>query len=150
MAVTNGENGQAPDPSIREILGELRDMRAEMRDDRRQADAERRQAEADRRQAEAERREAEARTQQFMHGLTERYDATVRRSDERFAQAMREFREDSARHAAETQRMFKDIHGVGLSIVRTLNRHTRLLERIDRKLGTRGNGGFGRANGPGR
>ena len=141
--MTNGENGHTPDPSIREILGELRDMRAEMRDDRRRADA-------DRRHAEVERRESEARYQQLVQGTAERYETALRRSDERFAQAMREFREESAQHNATTQQMFRDVRGVGLSIVRTLNRHTRLLERIDRKLGAPGNGGFGRANGPGR
>jgi hypothetical protein len=61
--------------------------------------------------------------------------ADRRRSDERFAQLVREFREDSARHHAETQQAFKGIRTVGLSIVKTLNHHTRLLERIDRKLG---------------
>ena len=33
------------------------------------------------------------------------------------------------------QQAFKDVRSVGLSIVKTLNHHTRLLERIDRKLG---------------
>ena len=53
-----------------------------------------------------------------------------------------------------------DIRTVGLAIVRTLNRHTRLLEhirdhhgrlleRIDRKLGPRGNGRPGQGNGRG-
>jgi hypothetical protein len=70
----------------------------------------------------------------------------MRRSDDRFAQAMREFREDSMRRVAETPQMFKDIHTVGLSIVKTLNRHTRILERIDRKLGAWGNGRPGDGN----
>jgi hypothetical protein len=65
-----------------------------------------------------------------------------------------EFRRDSARREAATQKVlegtqkvlggtqtaFRDLRVVGLSIVKTLNRHTRLLERIDRKLGARGNG----------
>jgi len=47
---------------------------------------------------------------------------------------IREFREESIRQAAETRKAFKDVRTVGLSIVKTLNLHTRLLERIDRKL----------------
>jgi hypothetical protein len=66
---------------------------------------------ADRRQAEADRQQA----------AEER-----RRSDERFGQLMRGF------HQA-----FRDIRTVGLSIVKTLNQHTRILERIDGKLGAR-------------
>jgi len=92
--------------------------------------------------------------ERFEHALREsreHFDTMMRQSDERFQQAMREFREESAQRAAETQRVFKevrtDVRTVGLSIVKTLNRHTRLLERIDRKLGVRGNGrpGNGRA-----
>jgi phage shock protein A len=127
--VAHGRNGRNIDPGIKLVLGEIRDLRREMREDRRQAEA---AAAADRRQAEVDRRQAEA---------------DRRRSDERFEQLLREFREDSARHAATTekafeatQRAFRDIRTVGLSIVKTLNRHTRLLERIDRKLGVRGNG----------
>ena len=44
------------------------------------------------------------------------------------------------------EELFKDIRTVGLSIVKTLNRHTRLLERIDRKLGSWGNGRPGDGN----
>jgi hypothetical protein len=110
------------DSGTRRILEEIRELRREMRDDRRRSDA---RWEADRRQAEADRRHAEA----------ER-----RRSDERFEALLHEFRQDSARRVAAAQRAFKDIHAVGFSIVKTLNRHTRLLERIDRKLGGRNNG----------
>ena len=67
-----------------------------------------------------------------------------RRSDERFEQMMRDFRDDSARreklYLDTTQTMFRETRSVGLSIVKTLNRHSRLLESIDRKLGVRGNG----------
>jgi len=73
--------------------------------------------------------------------------ADRRRSDERFEQVIRElrderrtWREESARQAMTTQRTSREVHAVGLAIVRTLNRHTRILERIDRKLGVRGNG----------
>ena len=76
---------------------------------------------ADRRQAEVDRRQAEA--------------------------DRREFREASAHREAVTQKILKDIHAVGVAIVKTLTRHTRILERIDRKLGVRGNGGLGRPNG---
>ncbi len=106
------------DQGIRLVLEEIRALRHEAREDRRQADAsaaaDRRQAEADRRQAETNRRQAEA--------------ARVK-SDERFTQLIREFREDSARREATTQKAFRDIRTV-----------TRILERIDRKLGARGNG----------
>ena len=76
------------------------------------------------------------------------------RSDDRFERMLREFRQDSARREAATQKAFRDVRAVGLAIVKTLNRHTRLLEdhgqllrRIDRKLGVRDNGspGNGRA-----
>ena len=70
-----------------------------------------------------------------------------RRSDQRFEQVMRDSRDDSARrerlYLDTTQTMFREIRSVGLSIVKTLNRHSRLLESIDRKLGVRGNGGRG-------
>ena len=90
----------------------------ELRDLRREMRDDRRQAETDRRQAAADRR----------------------RSDERFEQLLK-------RHEAVTQSAFRDIRTVGLAIVKTLNRHTPILERIDRKLGVRGNGGPGRRNG---
>jgi hypothetical protein len=80
---------------------------------------------ADRRQAEAERR------------------ADLRLSEERF-------REDAARRDALLQTAFKDIHTVGLAIVRTLDdhsrilrHHSRILESMDRKLGARRKGGPG-------
>lgn len=69
-----------------------------------------------------------------------RADEERRRSDERFDRMMREFEQNSARREAATQRAFKDIRAVGLSIVKTLNHHTRILERIERKL-PGGNGG---------
>jgi len=72
--------------------------------------------------------------------------ADRRRSDERFEQLIREFRQDSARYHAETQQAFKGIRTVGLSIVKTLNHHTRLLGRIDRKLGAWGDGRPGHGN----
>jgi predicted nucleic acid-binding Zn-ribbon protein len=62
--------------------------------------------------------------------------AERRQSDERFARIMRDVHE-----------AFKDIRTVGLSIVKTLNHHTRILERIDRKLSARGNGRPGQGNG---
>ena len=92
----------------------------------------------------------------------ERFEVARRESDERFERMMREFREDSARREATTQKVLKDlrtdIRTVGLAIVKTLNRNTRilehisghhgrLLERIDRKLGARNNGRPGRDNG---
>ena len=43
--------------------------------------------------------------------------------------------------------MFGEIRTIGFAIVKTLNRHTRLLERIDSKLGGRGNGRGGNGRG---
>ena len=66
---------------------------------------------------------------------------------------MAELREDLLRSHAETREAWRDLRSVGLAIVKTLNRHTRLLEShtrllqgIDRKLGGRrnGHGGNGR------
>ena len=90
----------------------------------------------------------------------QRFDVARRESDERFERMMREFREDSARRDAATQKAFREIRTVGLAIVKTLNRHTRilthisehhgrLLERIDRKLGARDNGRPGQDRGRG-
>ena len=131
------------DPGIKLVLEELRNLRLEMRADRQQANADRREANEERRQANEERRKADAERRQ------ERL-----RSDARFEEMMREFRQDSARREAATQSAFKNIHTVGLAIVKTLNRHTRILEhhgrileRIDRKLDPRWNGRGGRGDG---
>jgi hypothetical protein len=69
-----------------------------------------------------------------------RSDEERRRSDERFERLLRDFQ-------GTFLGAFKDIRTVGLSIVKTLNRHTHLLERIDRKLGARPNGRPGRDGG---
>ena len=78
-----------------------------------------------------------------MRGMRVEMRADRARSDERFERVMR-----------DTQKVFKEIRTVGLAIAKTLNRHTRilehhgqLLERIDRKLGARGNGRPGPKNG---
>jgi hypothetical protein len=126
-----GQGGRNLDPGIKLVLEELRDLRLEMRTDRRRADEERRQFAEERRRADEERRR-------------ERME-----SDVRFQELLREFRQDSARREAATQKTFKDIRTVGLSIVKTLNHHTRILERIERKLGPRGHGRPGQHNGPG-
>jgi hypothetical protein len=125
------------DPGTRLILEELRDLRLEMRADRRRAGEERRE---DRQRADEERQRA---------------DEERRRSDERFERMMRHLEQRSARRDAATQRAFKDIRAVGLSIVKTLNLHTRMLERqthilerIDRKLDARGNGRPGHDGAP--
>ena len=118
--VADGQSDQSFDPGTRVILAELRDLRLDMKADRRHADEERRRSDEER-----------------------------RRSDERFERIMRDFQQDSVRREAATQKALKDIRTVGLSIVKTLNRHTRILERIDRKLGVRGNGRRGRDNGGG-
>jgi len=135
-------NGQHPDPGIRLVLEELRDLRLEMRADRQHTDEERRQTDEERRQADGEwrleRRQAD-----------EQWRQERLQSDERFQQLLRDFREDSARRETVTQEAFKDIRTVGLSIVKTLNHHTRILERIERKLGTAGNWRPGQGNGRG-
>jgi hypothetical protein len=139
--VPHGQSRQPIDPGTRLILEELRDLRVEMRAGRRQAAADRQQAAADRQQAAADRL---------------RFAAERRQADERFEQLLRDLRQDGARREvatqralASTQRAFRDIRAVGLSIVKTLNRHTRILERIDRKLGARGNGHPGHEDGRG-
>jgi len=63
-----------------------------------------------------------------------------------YRRVLREFREDSVRRDAAFQKAFRDVRTVGLSIVKTLNRHTHILTRIDRKLGARGNGSPGPGN----
>jgi len=141
--VARGKNGRNLDPGARLILEELRDLRLEMRADRRRGDEERRQADEERRRADEERRQERL------------------RSDGRFEHLMRDFRQDSARREAATQKAFKDIRTVGLAVVKTLTRHTRILEhntrilehdtrileRMDRKLGARDNGRPGPGNG---
>jgi len=154
------------DPGTRVILGELRDLRVEMRADRRQAEEERQRADAawreERRQAEEERQRADAAWQEERRRAEEarqRADAAWQ-EERRWAEEARQ-RADAAwqeerRQAEERFRQimqvmqgtFADIRTVGTSIVKTLNHHTRLLERIDRKLGAWGNGGRpGQGNG---
>jgi hypothetical protein len=118
VTVANERNGHSFDPGTRAILGELRDLRLDAAEDRRRADEDR-----------------------------ERYAEERRQADARFEALIREFRQDSARREAATQKMFqdirRDIRTVGLSIVKTLNRHTKILERIDRKLTPGSNGRAG-------
>jgi hypothetical protein len=125
VAVSDGANGDNPDPGIRLVLEEIRDLRLEMRTDRQQDWEERRQTETERRRADEEWRQER------------------RQSDERFAH-----------REAATQTVLENIHTVGLAIVRNLTRqtrvleqHGRILERIDRKLDPRWNGRRGRGNG---
>jgi len=114
--MAGNRNGGPLDRGTRLILSELRDLRVEMRADRQE----------DRRRAEEDRR----------------------RSDERFERMFKEFRQDSARRDAVNRKFTGDLIGdlrrdfrsVGLSIVKTLNYQSRLLERIDRNLGARRNG----------
>ena len=129
------------DAGIRLILEELRDMRVEMRDMRVEMRDMRVEMRADRRRADEERRQAAGERRQFAE--------VQRRANKRFEEIVREFREDSSRREAATQRAFKDIRTVGFSIVKTLNLHTRILERIDKKLGARPNGLSGQGNGRG-
>lgn len=158
--MAHGGNGRNADPGTRLILEELRDLRVEMRADRAEARAEMR---ADRAHASADRAEFRAEMRADRKRADEdrkKADEERRRSDERFERMIREFREDSARREAATQKAFREIRTVGLAIVKTLNRHTkilehisehhgRLLERIDRKLGARDDGRPDQSNGRG-
>jgi hypothetical protein len=150
------------------MLEELRDLRLDMRTDRqeqRQVDEawreERRRVDEERQRADESWREERRQADEAWREERRLADEAVRqeraRSDERFAQVMREFREDSARREAATQQAFgeiqtgfRDIRAVGLSIVKTLNRHTRILERIERHLGARNDGRPGDGNNRGR
>jgi hypothetical protein len=122
-------DGAIPDPVSRRILGELRDLRKEMRDLRMEMREDRRRWD--------EQRDEDHR----------RWEEGRLRSDERFTRAIEDFRQDAARRDAVIIQAFReafgDVRTVGLSIVKTLNRHTRILERIDRKLGVQGNGRSG-------
>jgi hypothetical protein len=146
----HGQNERNLDPGTKLILAELRDLRLEMRTDRRQASADRRQASADRRQADQERRRADQerrRAEEERRRADEEWREERRQSDERFARMIRGFQEDAARREAATRKVLMDIRTVGLSIVKTLNLHTRILERIERKLTGRGDGRPGPENG---
>lgn len=150
------------------MLEELRDLRLDMRTDRqeqRQVDEacreERRRVDEawreERRRADEERQRADEAWREERRLADEAVRQERARSDERFAQVMREFREDSARREAATQQAFgeiqtgfRDIRAVGLSIVKTLNRHTRILEKIERHLGARNDGRPGDGNNRGR
>lgn len=130
-------DGHETDPGIRLILEEIRDLRLEMRADRQHADEERRRADEERRLADEDRRRA-----------NEEWRQERQQSDERFQQLVHEFREDSARREAVTQKAFNDLRAVGLSIVKTLNHHTRILQRIERNS-ARGNWRRGHGDGHG-
>ena len=131
--------GRAPsdrnvEAGIRLVLEELRDVRVEMRDVRVEMRDMRVEMRADRRRADEERRQ---------------FAGEQRQANQRFERILRDFRQDSSRREAATQALFKDIRGMGFSIVKTLNLHTRILERIDRKLGARTDGLPGHGNGGG-
>jgi hypothetical protein len=142
------------DPGITLVLVELRDLRVEMRADRQRSDEQRRQADEawqeerrrfdeqlrqDRAAADERLRQERLEFQQFLHEMRHEFQ---------------EFRADSIRREAVMHKAFTDsfkqVHTVGLAIVKTLNRHTQILERIDRRLGGPGNGRRGRDNGRGR
>jgi hypothetical protein len=86
-----------------------------------------------------------------MRADRKRADEDRQRADEDRQRADEERRradEASARREAAMLKVFKDIRTVGFAIVKTLNHHTRILERIDRRLAGPGNDGRrGRGNG---
>ena len=131
----HGPSERSLDPGIRLVLEELRDLRLEMRADRQRADADRQRADEERRQ------------DRELSDL--RFERAMRESDQRFQRAMHESREHFSKAMRDTQRAFRDVRTVGLSIVKTLNRHTRILERIERRLGAPGPWRPGQGNGRG-
>lgn len=161
---------------LRDLRVDMRADRQRSDEERRQADEQRRQADEawrqERRQADEawqqERRLAAEAWQQERHRFDEQLRQDRAAADDRlrqeriefnqFLQEMRdefrEFRADSIRREAVMHKAFtgsfKQVHTVGLAIVKTLNRHTQILERIDRRLGGPGNGRRGRDNGRGR
>jgi hypothetical protein len=131
----HGPSERSLDPGIRLVLEELRDLRLEMRADRQRADEQRQHADDERRQD--------------RHLSDLRFEKSMRESDQRFERAMLESRQRFDKAMRETQRAFRDVRTVGLSIVKTLNRHTRILERIERRLGAPGPWRPGQGNGRG-
>ena len=107
-------------PDDRSLDPGIRLVLGELRDLRGELRVDRHRADEERRKADEERRQERL------------------RSDERFEKVMR-----------ETRRAFKDVRSVGPSIVKALNRHTRILERIERRLGGSGRWDPGRGNGRG-
>jgi hypothetical protein len=159
---------------FRELRIELRGDRRQAAQDRRQAAEDRRQAADDRRRSDEERRQADEQRRAADEAWREErrladeqrrladeqrrladeawraeWRETLQRSDERFQETMRDFREDSVRREAALQKSLDDIRVVGVAIVRTLNLHTRLLRGIDRKLGALGPWRPGSADGHG-
>ena len=162
VTVANGPSDRVFDPGTRRILEELRDLRVEMREDRRRSDEDRKHSDEDRKRSDEDRKRSDERFEQMRRESEERFEQGRRESQERFERMMRDFREDSIRRDVAMQKAWKElrteVRTVGLSIVKTLNRHTRLLEhisthhgrlleRIDRKLGARDNGRPGQGNG---
>ena len=161
---------------LRDLRVEMRADRQRSDEARRLADEQRRQADEawreERRRADEawqqERRQVDEQLRQDRAAADERLRQDRSAADERlrqerlefnqFLQEMRgefrEFREDSIRREVAMQKAFtgafKQVHTVGLAIVRTLNRHTQILERIDRRLSAPGNGRRGRDDGRGR
>ncbi len=146
----HGPSERSLDPGIRVMLAELRDIRLEMRADRQRADEERRQ---DRRLSDLRfgkaMRESDQRFERAMHESREHFDKAIRESRAWVDKAMRASDERFDKATRDTQRAFRDMRTVGLSIVKTLNRHTRILERIERRLGASGPWRPGQGNGRG-
>jgi hypothetical protein len=149
----HGPSERSLDPGIRLVLEELRDLRLEMRADRQRADQERQRADQERQRADEERRQdrrlSELRFEKAMRESDQRFERAMLESREWFDEAMHESRERFDKAMRETQRVFRDVRTVGLSIVKTLNRHTRILERIERRLGEPGRWRPGPGNGRG-
>ena len=144
MAGSN-ERERNLDPGIKLVLGELRNLRVEMGADRQRADEERRRADAQWRQRDAEWR----RRDQEWRQRDQEWRQESRRRDEEWRRETRGFHEEMVRRDAAFVKAFREIRTVGLAIVKTLNRHTKILERIDRRLAGPGNNGRRGRNGRG-
>ena len=153
------------DSGIKLVLEEIRDLRVEMRVDRQRSDEEQRRRDEAQRLRDEERRRSDEAWREEWRQANEAWREERRQADESWqqerrqaAEAWREERqqlhEDSIRREAVMLKVVTDavkpIHTVGLAIVKTLNRHTQILERIDRRLAGPGNGRRGRDDGRGR
>jgi hypothetical protein len=139
---------QRADAERQRIDEAWRQERRRVDEERRVADAawweERRRVDDERRLADAawreERRLADAAWREERRLADEALRAERQETSAAFQTLLAEFREDSARREAATQQAFAEVRDVGFSIVKTLNRHTRILESINRNLGARRNG----------
>ena len=142
------------DSGIKLVLEEIRDLRVEMRVDRQRSDEEQRRRDEAQRLRDEERRRSDEAWREERRQADESWQQERRQAAEAWREERQQLHEDSIRREAVMLKVVTDavkpIHTVGLAIVKTLNRHTQILERIDRRLAGPGNGRRGRDNGRGR